>query len=222
MMDKIILTVSLLLVVVFHAAAQKEYEVNIEDREEAISLTQKGLQHIEAGNFLAAIADLEKAISVDGTFHPAYINLYKAYNQTNVDKSKLLTILEEGTYIFEEDDELTYYLGYLFYEKQDYAHAIKLFTRAIGYSKINGEDFHQVYGYHFNRGNAYLKTKEFQRAITDYDYALQLSPGNPDILTNRGIAYYQVKNKDEACKNWNKSVSEGGMTAQKYIKQFCR
>jgi tetratricopeptide (TPR) repeat protein len=221
-MKKIILSALLMLGLVVQVSAQQEYVVNIEDREEAISLTEKGLRKIDAGNYPSAIIDLEKAIATDATFHPAYINLYKAYNQITGDKSRLLKIIEEGTNIFEEDDELTYYLGYLYYQKGEFPQAIREFTRAIGYSKINGEDFHLVYGYHFNRGNAYLKTKEFEKAIKDYSYALKLSPGNPDILTNRGIAKYQIKNSIEACKDWNKSVDEGGMTAQKYIKQFCQ
>jgi tetratricopeptide (TPR) repeat protein len=221
-MHKSLLIILLLLAVNFHAIAQQEYEVNIEDREEAISLTEKGLRKIEAGNYPGAITDLEKAISVDATFHPAYINLYKAYNQVERDRSKLLNIIKSGTEIFEEDDELTYYLGYIYYQRGQFPEAIREFTRAIGYSKINGEEFHLVYGYHFNRGNAYLKTKEFEKAIKDYTYALKLSPGNPDILTNRGIAHYQLKNKTEACRDWKKSIEEGGMTAQKYTREFCR
>jgi len=211
-----------MLAYIFQASAQQEYVVNIEDREEAISLTEKGLRKIDAGYYQGAIADLEKAISKDATFHPAYINLYRAYNQIDGDKSRLIKIIEEGTGIFEEDDELTYYLGYLYYQKGQFPQAIREFSRAIGYSKINGEDFHLVYGYHFNRGNAYLKTKEFEKAIKDYSYALKLSPGNPDILTNRGTAQYQINNKNEACKDWNMSIKEGGMTAQKYIRQFCQ
>lgn len=221
-MNKILLSALFVLALVFQVSAQQEYVVNIEDREEAISLTEKGLRKIDAGNFRSAIQDLEKAITVDATFHPAYINLYKAYNQIDGDKTRLLKIIEEGTNIFEEDDELTYYLGYLYYQKGQFPQAIREFSRAIGYSKINGEDFHLVYGYHFNRGNAYLKTKEFEKAIKDYSYALNLSPGNPDILTNRGSAQYQINNKAAACKDWNESVKEGGMTAQKYIRQFCQ
>lgn len=221
-MIKIMLTASFIFACVFIASAQQEYVVNLEDREEAISLTEKGLIKLDAGYYQGAIIDFEKAITKDATFHPAYINLYKAYNQVEGDKSILLKILQEGTVIFEEDDELTYYLGYIYYQQGKFPQAIREFTRAIGYSKINGEDFHLVYGYHFNRGNAYLKTKEFDKAIKDYTYALKLSPSNPDILTNRGIAQYQMKNKVEACKDWQSSVNEGGMTSQKYIKQFCQ
>ena len=219
---KIKLTIALALAFIsFASYAQQEIVVNLEDREEAMSLTEKGIRKIDAGNIAGAIKDLESAISIDSTFHPAYVNLYSAHSKSEGNKAELIRLLEKGTRIFEEDDELTYYLGYVYYQRSQYKEAITEFTKAIGYSKINGEDFQMVYGYHFNRGNAYLKIKEFQKAVKDYTYALKLSPDNPDILTNRGIANYQLKNKQEACLDWHKSEEEGGFTSGKYIKQFC-
>lgn len=221
-MYKSLIILLLLLSIGYNAAAQQEYEVNLEDREEAVAMTEKGIRKIEAGNYPGAIKDLEAAIAIDATFHPAYVNLYTAYAQLEGNKSNLIQLLKKGNSIFEEDDELTYYLGYVYYQNHQFSEAINEFTKAIRYSKINGEDFPLVYGYHFNRGNAYLKTKNFQKAITDYTYALKLNPNNPDILTNRGIAYYQHNRKEDACIDWNKSMAEGGFTAEKYLKQFCK
>lgn len=221
-MKKSFIIIFLFLAIGFKAAAQQEFEVNLEDREEAMALTEKGIKKIDAGNYPSAIKDLEKAIAIDSTFHPAYINLYTAYSQSDGNKANLIRLLKKGNSIFEEDDELTYYLGYVYYQNNQFPEAINEFTKAIRYSKINGEDFPLVYGYHFNRGNAYLKTKNFEKAITDYSYALKLNPSNPDILTNRGIANYQHNRKEEACRDWKRSMEEGGFTAEKYIKQFCK
>lgn len=41
----------------------------------------------------------------------------------------------------------------------------------------------------YNRGNAYRHKDELDRAIHDYDRALELNPGNANALDNRGVAY---------------------------------
>ncbi|MBT0810418.1 tetratricopeptide repeat protein [Litoribacter ruber] len=203
-------------------AQEVEIEVDAEDREKAIRLTDQGISQIERGNYPAAIRDIEDAISIDSTFHPAYINLYSAYINTQGDKSNLIKLLEKGNRVFREDDELTYYLGYVYYEKNELEKAIELFSEAIRYSKINGEDFPLVYAYHFNRGNAHLKLARYQKAVEDFSYALKLNPDHPDILVNKGISHYRLDQKSQACRDWRKSVEEGSDTATKYINQFCR
>ncbi|WP_185974334.1 tetratricopeptide repeat protein [Litoribacter populi] len=203
-------------------AQEVEIEVDAEDREKAIRLTDQGISQMERGNYPAAIRDIEDAIAIDSTFHPAYINLYSAYSNTQGDKSKLIRLLEKGSRIFREDDELTYYLGYVYYENNNLEKAIALFSEAIRYSKINGEDFPLVYAYHFNRGNAHLKLKRYQKSVDDFSYALKLNPGHPDILVNRGISYYRLGKKNQACQDWRKSVKEGSDAATKYINQFCK
>ena len=41
----------------------------------------------------------------------------------------------------------------------------------------------------YNRGNAHRQKDELDRAIQDYDRALELNPGNANALDNRGLAY---------------------------------
>jgi tetratricopeptide (TPR) repeat protein len=199
----------------------QEVEVNVEDRERAMALTEEGIHKIEEGKYKSAIRDLEDAIGIDSTFHPAYINLYSAYSNVQTDKSNLIRLLKKGNRLFREDDELTYYLGYVYYERNELEKAIEEFDKAIAYSKINGEDFPLVYAYHFNRGTAHLKLGKYQEAVGDFSYALKLNPGHPDIHTNRGIAYYRINQKDQACQDWRKSIEEGSRAAEKYISRFC-
>jgi len=203
-------------------AQEVEVEVNVEDRERAMALTEEGIDKMERGNYKGAIRDLEDAIAIDSTLHPAYTNLYSAYSQVETDKSNLIRLLEKGNRLFREDDELTYYLGYVYYERGELEKAIEQFDQAIAYSKIHGEDFPMVYAYHFNRGTAHLKLRKHRQAVEDFTYALKLSPDHPDIFTNRGIAFYQLGKKEEACRDWRRSIAEGSEIARNYISRFCR
>ena len=63
-------------------------------------------------------------------------------------------------------------------------------------------------GQNFNRGNAYLNLKQYERAIQDYDKALQFME-HPFIYANRGEAYYFSKNYKQAFADLNKSIELG-------------
>jgi tetratricopeptide (TPR) repeat protein len=78
------------------------------------------------------------------------------------------------------------------------------------------------WAYYFNRGNCYLKNNQHSKAIPDYDYALQLSPDNPDILTNRGFCHYKTNNAQAACSDWSVAFQLGSANTQRYIQSFCQ
>jgi tetratricopeptide (TPR) repeat protein len=40
-----------------------------------------------------------------------------------------------------------------------------------------------------NRGSAYYKKGQVDRAMQDFDRAIELDPDYPDALNNRGLAY---------------------------------
>ena len=42
---------------------------------------------------------------------------------------------------------------------------------------------------HISRGITYVSEGDFARAISDFDYAIQLNPGSANAYDNRGIAY---------------------------------
>lgn len=59
---------------------------------------------------------------------------------------------------------------------------IEIYTRAIN-------EFTQFPEALFNRGLAYSKKKEYDRAIQDYDEAIKLNPLDAGVYNNRGFAY---------------------------------
>ncbi|MCH7412191.1 tetratricopeptide repeat protein [Belliella sp. R4-6] len=202
--------------------AQEVYEVDPEERNNSIVIAKTAQDMISKGNYETASKILEPVIEKDPTFHPAYVNYYNAIRNIPQKTDKLIEALKSAMEIFEEDDELAYYLGNIYQERKQYDAAIKAYSSAIAYSKINGEDFPIVWAYHFNRGNCHLKIKKFERAISDYDYALKLSPDNSDILTNRGTSHYQAKNAEKACEDWNAARRLGSKSVDRYLSSFCK
>lgn len=202
--------------------AQKIFDLEPEVRENSIDINTTAVDMISKGNYESAARILEKVIVDDPSFHPAYLNFYRAGSQVDSRKEKVIQTLREGLLIFEEDDEMAYYLGNLLQKENRLQEAIVAYSDAIRYSKINGEEFELVWAYHFNRGNCFLKSDQHGKAVADYDYALKLSPRNADVLTNRGFSHYKLNHIKMACKDWNEAKSLGNKQTERYLEAYCK
>jgi tetratricopeptide (TPR) repeat protein len=49
-----------------------------------------------------------------------------------------------------------------------------------------------------NRGTAYIKLKQFEKAIQDYNQAIELDPEYTHAFNNRGLAYAKLKQFEKA------------------------
>lgn len=72
--------------------------------------------------------------------------------------------------------------------------AINDYTNA---SKINPRENVNIY---INRGDLYYKINDFNKAIADYKFAIELNPSNYDLYLALGSSYRSLKNYDEAIK----------------------
>ena len=71
---------------------------------------------------------------------------------------------------------------------------IKLFTDVIQKNR-SGAEVSMAY---YNRGNEYLRLKEMDIAISDYNTAIRIFPAYSDAYYNRGLIYYNSGNQPEA------------------------
>lgn len=186
-----------------------------------IELLNEANADIENGNYKDAVQKLIAANRLNPKLREVYSSLNTACTHTN-QISLLKEYLIKGKTIFEEDDELCYYLGNIYQNQQNFAAAIKEYSLAIQYSKKNGEDYELVYAYYLNRGNCYLKQREFEKAIPDYTYSLKLNKESGAIYANRGIAYFSTGKRKEACADWRKAKSLGVTSVNAYINRYCR
>jgi tetratricopeptide (TPR) repeat protein len=57
-----------------------------------------------------------------------------------------------------------------------------------------------------NRGNAYLRLKAYDRALSDYEMAIVLNPDFATPYNNRGIVYHRLGQYRRAITEFNKAV----------------
>jgi len=59
---------------------------------------------------------------------------------------------------------------------------------------------------YYNRGTAYLKLGQYQRAIEDYNESIRLKPDDFNAYSNRGGAYGALGQKQRAIEDFNKAI----------------
>jgi tetratricopeptide (TPR) repeat protein len=70
-----------------------------------------------------------------------------------------------------------------------------------------------------NRGVAYARLNQYQRAIEDFNEALLLKPDSSDTYVNRGMAYILLGNDDNGCHDVQKACSMGSCRGLKWAKE---
>ena len=219
---KLFCTLSILILTIGSAFSQEIFDVDEDKRINSIEVNNKAVEMMQEGDYRTAFKILYPLIDKDPSFHAAYLNLYRAGSNLPDKSSEVVATLRRGLGIFLEDDEMSYYLGNILQKTGKIPEAILAYSDAIAFSKKNGEDFPLVWAYHFNRGNCYLKSEQHAKAIPDYDYALELSPDNADVLTNRGFCHYKTNNSKQACADWREALDLGNAQTSKYLASFCK
>ena len=212
---------SLFLLVLLASVQISHGQIEVGQINKPVELLNDANADIENGNYESAVQKLIAAARLEPKIREIYLSLNTACsytNQTDILKQYLI----KAKTIFEEDDEICYYLGNIYQHENNLTQAIQEYTLAIQYAQKNGEDYELVYAYYQNRASCYLKRNECAKAIPDFNYALKLNPDNGAIYTNRGIAYYKTGKRTEACKDWRKAQSLGEKTAATYHKRYCR
>jgi len=59
---------------------------------------------------------------------------------------------------------------------------------------------------HNNRGNAYIREADFDRAIRDFDEALKINPNYAKALNNRGVAYQKKRELDRSIRDFDAAI----------------
>jgi tetratricopeptide (TPR) repeat protein len=59
---------------------------------------------------------------------------------------------------------------------------------------------------HFQKGNEYAGTGDFENAITEYEAVLELEPDNVSAMTNLGVAYYNTGQLDQAIAQYQNAL----------------
>jgi len=71
------------------------------------------------------------------------------------------------------------------------------------------------------RGVMKLSNNDFLGAIDDFTKAIESDPDDVHAYFNRGIAFFNVGMKRNACKDWHKAGDLGNFSAYNYISRYC-
>jgi tetratricopeptide (TPR) repeat protein len=100
----------------------------------------------------------------------------------------------------EPDPQALYKAGFDARVAQNYDAAIRLLTEAIATGKLNKNDLATSYN---NRGMAFAATDQPDKAIADYNVAIEIAPAYGPAYLNRGNVYYQQDKYDQAIADFN-------------------
>jgi len=195
------------------------------------SLFQQGLQRLKDGDYLGAIALLDRAISADTFDAGLYTNRGIAFQKVgnyqaaiadyqralNIDPDYGLAYLNFGTiYYFREQYE----------EANDFFNsAIKRFNQDLKATSLCQltdavqQEIDRVKSglavAHNNRGDIRRIRGSWQWAIADYEQAMKYDPNNGKAYLNRGAIYNQLKNYQGAIDDFRKAIGLDSQVASK-------
>lgn len=59
---------------------------------------------------------------------------------------------------------------------------------------------------HLKRGNELSRAGKFEEAVVEYEQALEIEPENVDLLSNLGVAYYNLGQLDKAIDHYSRAI----------------
>lgn len=168
-------------------------------KEEALGVAYelRGLAHLDRSDVPHAIGDLNRAIDLAPEFAPAYQNRGNAwyargnYGQALADYDKAIALDPNSASPYLNRAAVRRDLGYREGALEDYARAIELRpNHAASYS---------------GRGQLYLAQKDYARATTDFDRAVQYDPGADNYML-RAAAREGAGDLDGALRNFHEAA----------------
>tara|TARA_B100000886_G_scaffold49044_1_gene30239 strand:- start:598 stop:1380 length:783 start_codon:yes stop_codon:yes gene_type:complete len=196
---------------------QEKYELALKNCNKAIkahsrwgnSFNNRGLVHLELGNFESAIADFKTAMKLSPAMVSAknYGNLAYAY--------ELLGNYQGAIENYSKAIEIRPNLGYVFHGRgwvnmeienfeqalDDYKNAIKFYSKAE--LKNMGSGFWNNFGW------IKENLKDYKGALNEYNTGIKKDPNDSLLYANRAHVKFELGDEKGACRDYKKSSKLG-------------
>jgi Tfp pilus assembly protein PilF len=166
------------------------------------SLIEMARDYMLMSDYEAAINELDKILTRDETHPQATALKAEIFIQQNEDKDagKLVSkALKEHP----NAPELLYLDGKLDLQRGRISRAIDQLTAALKQANGNTTLQNEIY---LNRGAAYQKNMESDKALDDYSKAISLDPDNPNVYIYRGTLYFSNEDYTLAIEDFEKVI----------------
>ncbi len=181
-------------------------------------MSNEGYMKLQNGDVEEAETLFLNALKLDKRVRETYMNLYGIYKENN--PKAAIGVMERAASVFFDDDEVWYYLANAYYHSNQFEKAIEAYSKAIEYSKVNGESFNLVWSYYFNKANSLAKLNKNKESIVYYTQAIERNPNNANIYFNRGMNYLITQEKELAKRDWIKASNLGMKGVDEYIEEY--
>ncbi|MEW6356910.1 MAG: FlgO family outer membrane protein [Planctomycetota bacterium] len=152
----------------------------------------------DTGQLDQAIADCDRAISIDASYAPAY-HLRGLLHRQNRDNEK--AIREFASAIDADPYCAPAYMDRadVYFKEQQFAKALADYSRVIDLNPGSDTAYEA-------RGKVYFKQGDFRRAIEDFDRTIELDPCNAKTYCSRGMVYGAMNDYCRAIEDFSKSI----------------
>ncbi len=161
----------------------------------------------------SAIAYYQKALQLQPDFTTTISNLGNVYFDTYTDDSAIFYYKKLNRLLPQPDAFAYNRIGLSYYDLGASDSAIVYYDKAI---LINDKE-----PYFFkNRGDAYYGSKQYQKAINDYEYFNKKYPDSTKEYFNLALCYAYLKNFDKAAEIYKQSITKKKNTTDLYLRYY--
>jgi tetratricopeptide (TPR) repeat protein len=156
----------------------------------------RGVIHLEKGDTLMGIRDVQKAIDINQQYLEAHIQLGTIYAAMKNDLA--VDYFNNALNIDPDHIDVQYFLGMYYQETGKYEKAIQSYNSILGREPSS-------YIANFNIGYINLVyLQDFDRAIDYFTRTIEINPAYTEAYYNRGFAYELKKDTENSRNDYNK------------------
>ncbi len=202
-----------------------DFQLAVKENSEALSLgnsygsqayLNRAQTYIRLGKNKKAIADYDSIIKFqDVNLMNAHFDRGQLYMRMN-DKKAALADYKKVVELNPKNIQLTWDIGRVSYEIEEYADALTYYSRAM--EQIENPEA-QLY---LIRGEVFEKLKNYEAAIEDYSRVIEMNPKLAQAHYSRGQAKARMGDKESACVDWKKASELGHDEAKGVIVYNCK
>lgn len=202
-----------------------DYDAAINENSKAIKLyssmasqayLNRAQTFIRLGKNKRALTDLDSVIVMkDHNLMSAHFDRGQLYMRMN-DQRSALKDFKKVVELNPENIQLTWDIGRVSYEIEEYADALSYYSKAI--DRVGNPQPQML----LVRGETFEKLKNYEAAIQDYSRVIEAKHNLAEAHYLRGQAEARLGDKDSACVDWKKAAELGHTEAKGVIVYNCK